>query len=324
MMPVTIILITFNSSRFLDGLRESLQKQTKAPQDIIVVDNASSDNTVEKIRKFFPHAHLIQNPTNVWFSQAVNQALGHVTHGSVLLLNHDATLNPTALDDLSTYLEKHPNVASVSGKVMRNERQLDSYGITASRSRRFVNRGEGEGDSSQYPDGPIFGLSGGLVLHRLAALLDIKIQNEILDTDFVAYKDDVDISYRLRLRGWDIHVIHQQVGTHGRHIDAASDLSDRTAAQHRKKFRPVIRQMSTRNHIWTLIKNEPASSLFIDFPWICWYEMKKFVFILFRDPQSLRGYLECVQGLPRMLQKRRCIQAKRKIQPAALRQLCRQ
>ncbi|MEK7539903.1 MAG: hypothetical protein AAB558_01515, partial [Patescibacteria group bacterium] len=215
------------------------------------------------------------------------------------------------------------NIGAVTGKVMRHGKKLDGFGVAATRARQFYNRGEGEEDTHQYDQQKTFGVSGGFALFRMSALRSIAIQGEILDEDFVAYKDDVDLSYRLRLAGWDILTIPEVVGSHQRTIDAPHNRSDQSKAKNRGRFSLEVRRFSTRNHLWTLVKNEPWLNLVLDFPWIAWYEFKKFAYILLADQKVLSAYGQFWLKLPRMIKKRRWIQRQRKISPKTLRQVCR-
>lgn len=323
MSSVSIIIVTYNSSRWIPQLVQSIKLQTQAPQQLIIVDNASTDTTIQDVLNFTAHAELIQNHQNTWFSRGVNQALGQVKSEFVLFLNPDALLTPQAISILVEAINTKLNIGAVSGKVVRRGNILDGFGIAATRARQFYNRGEGEEDHGQFDQQKTFGVSGGFALFRMSALRSIAFKGEILDEDFVAYKDDVDISYRLRLKGWEIMTVPQVVGSHQRTIDSPANRSDKSKAKNRGRFSLEIRRFSTRNHLWCLVKNEPFINLLIDFPWITWYEFKKFAYILLRDPKVLTAYGQFWLSLPQMLRKRRWIQSNRKISPKSLRQLCR-
>lgn len=323
MNSISIILVTYNSSQWIPGLIKSIKLQTHLPQQLVLVDNASTDDTIAKVSQVTAHAEIIQNKKNFWFSKAMNQALQQVRGEFVLFLNPDAILAPQALNSLCTAMNSHLNIAAVTGKVMRQGKVLDSFGISATRARQFYNRGEGEEDTQQYDQQNIFGVSGGFALFRMSALRSIAVKGEILDEDFEAYKDDVDLAYRLRLAGWNILAIPEVVGNHQRTIAAPAKRSDAATAKNRFRFSLEIRRFSTRNHIWVLVKNEPLVNLLLDFPWIAWYECKKFAYILLADPKVLLAYSQAFAGLPRMFKKRHVIQAQRKISTHTLRQLCR-
>lgn len=323
MSSVSIIIVTYNSSRWIPQLVQSIKLQTHVPQQLIVVDNASTDTTIKDILNFTAHAELIQNQQNVWFSRGVNQALAQAKGEFVLFLNPDALLAPQAISILVEAINTKLHIGAVSGKVMRREKILDGFGIAATRARQFYNRGEGEEDHGQFDQQKTFGVSGGFALFRMSALRSIAFKGEILDEDFVAYKDDVDLSYRLRLAGWDVVCVPQVIGAHQRTIDSPANRSDKSKAKNRGRFSLEIRRFSTRNHLWCLVKNEPFINLLIDFPWIAWYEFKKFAYILLRDPKVLTAYAQFWLKLPQIVRKRWWIQKNRKISPKSLRQLCR-
>lgn len=321
MSSTSVIIVTYNSRQLLLPVLSSVLSQEKKAEHIFCVDNGSQDGSVECIQKNWPQVEIIQNSKNVWFSQAVNQALAKTTTDYALLLNHDAVLEPSTIKNLSMALDSQPKAGASFGKILRDNGTIDAFGIQATRSRRFYNLGEGK-TSIDIPK-KTFGFSGGLVLLRMKALKEITWQAEILDEDFVAYKDDVDLSYRLRLAGWDIVGIPATVGKHERSVKTPLDQSNLNVGKNRDRFSPVIRRNSTRNHLWLLLKNEPLSNLLLDLPWITWYELKKFGYILLADPKTLLAYAQAFRGVPRMLKKRQWIQAHRKIDPKTLRQLCR-
>jgi GT2 family glycosyltransferase len=242
------------------------------------------------------------------------------------------SFEPTMTEELLLAIEADKDMGAVAPKLLRlesaqsgdassSDRIIDSMGITSDRSHRFWNRGEGEVDRGQYDNTTPFGLAGTAVLFRREALNDIAAngggkRHEYCDEDFVAYKDDVDVSYRLRHRGWNIAIAPKAVAYHQR--TAREEKSVGLLAGRRKKsFR--IRGNSLRNHWFCLIKNEPAGNLLRAMPWIFWYECRKLVFVVFCEPSTLRILPSTWRLLMRMLRKRSAILGSSQISHRTLR-----
>jgi GT2 family glycosyltransferase len=182
--------------------------------DIWVVDNASSDGSVEYLQSHFPYVHLISNTDNVGFSKANNQALRQCQGEYILLLNPDTLVAEDTLKGCVDFLDAHPEVGSTG------VRMLNADGTFAPESRRglptpFTSFCKMSGLASLFPKSRIFGryymrylnpdeanpidvVSGAFNMLRRKALDEIGL----LDEDFFMYGEDIDLSYRMLLGGW--------------------------------------------------------------------------------------------------------------------------
>jgi len=122
---LSIVVVNFNRR---DRLCHCLSSVEKAASDVgmelLVVDNGSSDGSVEMVRKEFPHAFLFQQKTNVGFSRAVNSALRKAAGDYFLCLNNDTWLYPMSLDRLVAFMDRHPQAGIVGGKVLNADGTL--------------------------------------------------------------------------------------------------------------------------------------------------------------------------------------------------------
>lgn len=311
---LSIVILIYNEREYIPALCASLLSQTVQPKEFVFVDNSAHHALQDLVHTHAPHARVIHTGTNLDFSRGVNLGIKHTRTSYVLLLNPDMTLEPTMTEALLTDIERDARIGALAPKLLRLESKqgqpiIDSMGITTNRSHRFWNRGEGEVDRGQYDTTEPFGIAGTAILFRREALNDIAQHGggkttEFFDEDFVAYKDDIDLSYRLRHRGWKIGIVPSAVAYHQR---TAREETGASLFQSRKKKSYRIRGNSLRNHWFCLLKNEPFVNIVLFLPWIVWYELRKFVFVLFCEPSTVRIIPSTLRLLMRMLRKRSAI-----------------
>ena len=139
----------------------------------------------------------------------------------------------------------------------------------------------------------VFGLSGACALFRVSALKDVAFPDgTFLDESYWSYKEDVDLAFRLRSAGYRSFVLFDAVAYHERGAKSALGQDDRAAGKNKRDQASHVRYTSYRNHLMTLYKNEFWENFLLDFPWILWYEGKKFVWFLLFDRGVLRGLKE--------------------------------
>lgn len=323
MSKVSLNIVTWNSIRDLPDCLRSIEQQTYRQFSVLLIDNGSQDGVAEFLRANHPHIRFIQNSRNLGYARAHNQGIEISRSEYVVVMNPDVVLTPTFLEQLVDAIDERPALGSASGKLLRLGEGIlpsvppiiDSAGLAISRSRRVVNRGEGEPDRGQYDQmEEVFGFSGALCALRRAALRDVALtlpgraRAEYFDEDFFAYKEDIDLAWRMLLRGWHHLFVPQAVGYHRRQAQAASLDSDALVAKYRKKKSQVVNAYSYKNHLQVLLKNERWSTVFPDLPFIFFYELKKFLYVLLAERTTLKSILLFFRQLPRMIAKRRFIQ----------------
>lgn len=318
---VTVSIVTWNSARVLRACLNALAAQTFRDFAIIIVDNASADETRTLIKELAPHASLIPNQRNVGFGRAHNQAILLSSSQYVLCLNPDAVLEPSALQVLVRRLDADEEIAAVGPKLLRFESGpdelntvkktgiVDSAGIVETRWGGFVERGANQADTGQFGvSGDVFAVSGACSLFRRAALEEIRIRNEYFDEDYFLYKEDIDLCWRLRSRGWRIVYEPGAVVYHRRSVGPPElNFSPRHQHRQRRQRSQLIRTLSYRNHFLTVWKNQPLGTLLKRLPLTLGYELGKFVFLAGSEPRTLRGLGSALRHLPQTLSKRRLI-----------------
>ncbi|MEY4744227.1 MAG: hypothetical protein RL272_172 [Candidatus Parcubacteria bacterium] len=330
MSHVVITIVTWNSMRYLPEALASIEAQTFRDWSLLIIDNASSDGVAEFVRANHPKAMIIRNTQNLGFCRAHNQGIAYAkaqlaregVELFVLVTNPDVILEPDYLETLLDSVERRPEVGSAVGKLLKirergegalreGERTsvIDSTGIKICKNRRLVERGAGESDEEGRfgKTEEIFGVSGALALYRLAALEDIAVKNEYFDEDFFVYKEDIDVAWRLRLRGWAALYVPRAKAYHYRAAYGRDRASFLEVIRGRRGRSRVVNYFSYRNHLLLLLKDEQLANGLLDMPRIAWYELRKFLYVLFAEPSTLRAIPSYLALLPKMLGKRRAI-----------------
>jgi GT2 family glycosyltransferase len=350
MSKISIVITTFNAKKYITHCLNSVFDQTFQDFKILIIENASTDGTAEIIKTNYKLQNtnnklkLIENEKNLGFCEGYNQGIRKVIEGSeyVLLLNQDIILEKNYLEEIIKFLETHLKIGAVIGKLYhwnfdKNKKTniIDSVGIKMFKNRRVIEIGQGEEDREQYNQTKeIFGVTCACAVfnsqalkkigikktHNSTELCDNKIKNiEYFDEDFFAYKEDVDISLRLRLYGWDIFYLPQVKAYHDRTAKGGKKLNDISAALNRKNKSTLINYLSYKNHLLMLIKNELLSNFVFHFPWIFFYELKKFVYLLFFEFSTFKALFKFFKQLPLILKKRKIIMSHRKINAKGMR-----
>jgi len=319
---LTINLVTFNGQKYLPYCLESIRNQTFKDFSVLVIDNDSHDNTVNFIKQYYPSVRVVENKKNLGFAKAHNQGIHWTKSEYVLCLNQDIFLEQDFLKKAIDFLDTHPNVGSISGKLLRwnfknktRTNLIDTIGLKIFKNHRVIDEKQGVRDNEEF-NAPreIFGPSGAAPIYRRTALENIKLNNEYFDEDFFIYKEDVDLAYRLRIGGWKSFNVPQAIGYHDRSITKKGNvIANRTLKSQFANY------YSYRNHLFVLAKNEYLINLIIYFPYIFWYEFKKFIYLLLFERKTLVRGLDFFKKLCKMFSKRKIIRQNRKISAKELR-----
>jgi len=330
MSKVSIHLITWNGEKYIEECLNSILKQSFKDYLLLIIDNGSVDKTVKIIEEqFLPifgdKLRFVKNKENLGFARAHNQALLWTDTEYVLVLNQDVILEPNFLQEFVIFADEHKDAGSFNAKVLRLEFEqigdlkksqksdiIDSLGLKIFKSQRVIDIGAGEQDKNQYEAAEeIFGVSGSCSLYRRKALADVRYKDEFFDNDFFSYKEDVDLAYRLRWRGWKSFYVPQAVVYHKRSASSKEKNSVRQAINLRKNKNKFINYHSYKNHLFVLVKNLSLRNYFRYLLPIKFYEFKKFFYILFFEQSTLAGLGEFFAKLKNILAKRKFIMANR-------------
>lgn len=306
MPKVTISLLTWNGERYLPWLLNSLESQTFKNWELLVLDNASQDNSVSVIAEHMPKAKIIKQKKNIGFSRGHNLLINWSNSDYVLILNQDVILEPEYLQRCVDFMEANQRAGSVSGKLLywdfdnaQKTNMIDSLGLKINRQRQVIDIGQGKEDY-KIDNQEVFGVSGTAALYRRRALESIKM-TEYFDEDFFAYKEDVDLAWRLRLFAWQNWLVADAISYHHRTVSSLGSLRER------RKNKKMANKLSYRNHLLTVYKNDFLKNRLKDCLPICWYEFRKFCYLLIFEASTLRGLSEYFRLLPKMRKKQKYI-----------------
>lgn len=297
--------------------------------EVVVVNNDPATALGAVLAPFGPCVRLVEAGRNTGYAAAINTGVRLGEGELVLFCNQDLEVAPTFLRELAAAMERHPRAAVVGGKVLRPAAGgpvlIDTAGIALRRSRAPYDRGEGERDRGQLDrEEQVFAISGAALLARRAALAEGMVGGAPLDESFFMYKEDVDLCWRLRLRGWECWYVPAAIAWHAR---TARGLAGRgylrswrayLAAERRKPRH--VRLHSLKNQWILLIKNETVADVWRDVPVILGRECLVAGVTFLSSPRVFaEAVIAFARALPAALRARRQVQARRRVPAASLR-----
>lgn len=324
---VAVVLVTYNAERYVRQCLEALARQTFRDFSVLVIDNGSTDGTVAVVQQEFPHVRVVLRRENMGFSRAYNDGITWAAGADyVVCLNQDCFVEPEYLDELVAYADSHPRCASCSGKLLRSDPEtgeqttsIDSLGLAFRRTMRVFNIAEGQHDERRgSAPVQVFGLPATALLYRRSCLEDVALRRgsrtEYFDEDFFAYKEDVDLAWRLQLAGYHAALVPAAAAFHVRTVRRSGFLK-------RGDRRPLVRQVSYRNHLLAVAANQTLLNLILLAPWWVTFELGKAVYTFLLEPATFwKGWGGFIRLLPRTFKKRRSIQRGRQVKSSAIRQ----
>ena len=314
MKRVTVIIPNYNGLKFLDPCMSALGKQTYRDFCVIVVDNGSTDGSVEKLKELEKTGirsdagtipvKAVYLPENTGFSGAVNEGLRQTDSEFVILLNNDTEADPCYMEKMMDVMaaDPHGRVAAVSPLMLslRDPSVIDSAGDGYAVCGWAYQRGVGRpADRPEFArPSAIFSACAGAALYRKSAL-DKIAQGEgaekwWFDPEFFAYLEDVDVSWRLLLSGYrsryepSAKVLHAGSATSGSRYN---DFKVRLAA---------------RNNVYVTVKNIPLLKLLTHLPFLFFGTAVKQLFFIVNGfgASYCKGFFEGVIKIPRIWQHR--------------------
>jgi GT2 family glycosyltransferase len=303
MVKVAVNIVTFNSAVDIVACLESLTTQTFRDFKTHILDNASADDTLEKVRGF--DVVVVPSKVNTGFAKAHNDLMRAYPAEYALVLNPDAVLKPDFIEKIVGALDARPDAASASGKLLRLDgKTLDSTGIVMLRSQRHLDRGAGEPDLGQFDKAEdVFGPSGAAALYRIKALEAVAVDGQFFDEDFFAYREDADLAWRLRLMGWNSIYVPSAVALHRR----------RVTPERRAELPAIINYHSVKNRFLLRLNNMTGTLYARDFLQITLRDFSVVGYVLLREWKSMGALAYVIRNFPRLWRKRKAIQQRKRI-----------
>jgi len=290
---VSVIMVNYNGKRLLAESLTALQNQTYQNLEIILVDNGSSDGSVEYVKDNFRSVTLIVNKKNRGFAWGNNRGIEKATGAFIATINTDAFANLDWIEELVNPMAYNDRIGTCASKMLFYDRRevINSTGICVSRSGAVWDRGMFEKDEGQYiRHKAVFGPCAGAALYRKSMLDEIGL----FDEDFFMYMEDADLAFRARLAGWECRYVPTAVvyHKHGWTTGVDSDFS----VYH-----------VNRNIIWNVTKNFPARLLVSSLPWIIGRNIAVIPYYMMRGQGMaiLKSKIDAIRGVLWMIKKRR-------------------
>lgn len=320
-MKISVVIPTWNARELLPLPLDSLRQQTHADFEVLVVDDASTDNTLPFLAQEYPEVRVVSLEQNSGFPGAVNAGIRAARGEAIALLNNDAAADKGWLEAMEAALESHPEAGMVACRirVYHHRDYLDSAGIFATTGGSAGNRGAYQLDGPAFEsEGWVLGPNGAAGLYRRAIFDDVGL----FDEDHGAYHEDTDIALRAQVRGWRCIYEPRAICYHvGSATYATLPLKggglgvDSAPRPQPGPPRPGARVLfySAQNYPAILLKFVPWRVLVADSWAIAAYEANMIFFALRHRllPSYLRGRLSSLRSLPTTLRKRRRIASNR-------------
>jgi GT2 family glycosyltransferase len=307
-MTVAVLIVNWNGGPLLRQCLESLGRQRRPPDHIIVVDNASTDDSLEQAESALREVQLIRLGSNVGFARANNIA-AEAARGfdALATLNPDAFPEPEWLDALVKAAERDPAVAAFASQMLlaSSPDLLDGAGDSYHASGRAWRNGHRTRRAS-WPasDVEVFAPCAAAALYRREAFEEVGG----FDDRYFCYFEDVDLGFRLRLRGHRCMYVHSAVV---RHVSSAlSGYKSSFAIYH-----------GERNAVWTFFKDMPGPLLWLYLPQHLVVNVAALLYYPWRGQGKavLKAKLDAVRGLPDVLRRRKIVQTTRRAKAWTLR-----
>jgi GT2 family glycosyltransferase len=294
---VSIIIITRNSATTLGECIASIHNQSYANYEIILVDNGSTDETLRLVDS--SKVTVLANSQNLGFAKANNQALAIAKGEFICFLNADAAIKPDYLEIVIPHFRRENNLGALAGKILRSpmntENIIDSAGFIMEHWRLLPrDRGDGELDQGQYDQpGYVFGVPGACAFYRRSALEATALGQEMMDEDFFAYYEDVDLAWRVRQKNWAALYVPEAIAYHHKKGPRGKEI--------------FIQVKAFTNRYWCYLKNERFSS-FLSYAMVAIpYEALRVVKTLVLNPSWIPAYFNEWLLLGKMIKKRRAL-----------------
>jgi GT2 family glycosyltransferase len=297
---VTVVIPNWNGHRFLEECLEALGAQDYRDFETLVVDNGSTDGSTGLLRERFPGARVLELGENRGFAAAMNEGIRAAGTPLVAFLNNDTRVDASWLGELVSCLDRHPAAAAAASKLLiYDTKRIDGAGDCLGRLLLPYPRGHDRPDDERFADEiEVFGATGGASAWRV----DVLEQMDGFDESFFAYFEDVDLSFRTRLAGYEIWYAPRSVVLHhgGGTSSAFSDFSF---------FHPI------RNRWYLVLKNMPVPLLLLYALPLAYSEAVLWVRAVYRRKVGamLRAYRDVGRNRARLMRQRRAIQADRRI-----------
>lgn len=241
-MSVGVVIVTHNSEKYLAKAIEHLQAQTY-PVEIMIVDSGSKDPSYVNAYRQIAKVKILAR--NAGFCEGNNEGFKELDTDYVLFLNPDAFLSSTFVEEAVQFMKQNPDAGAITGKILGYCLRegptglYDTTGVFHTWFGKWYDRGQGvKVESHLYLQAEeIPAICGAVMFCRSRALIQVSKDNQVFDARFFMYKEDIDLSLRIRRKGWVLYYVPR---LHAYHCRGWTD---------RKVMAKKLRLYSARNEI---------------------------------------------------------------------------
>lgn len=249
-VSVSVILVNYNGKRLLAQCLTPLSKQTHSPFEIVLVDNASTDDSCAFAEKNFPGVKLVRSETNAGFAAGNNLGFRHARGELIGTLNTDTRVEADYIERMAAPFSD-ARVGATAPLMLEMERPdiVDAAGIRVDRFGFAWNIGAGQAANKFVTAGRVYGACAGAAMYR-RAMLD---QIGFFDDAYFGFYEDADLAWRAHNAGWETMFVP---GARVYHMHGASF----------GKISPYKTYLLARNRWWTTFKNYPMPQFYFALP----------------------------------------------------------
>ena len=310
-IKIAIVILNWNGKSLLERFLPNLVEHS-SNASIFIADNASTDDSLNFIKKKFPSIKIIINKINNGYAKGYNDALKHINSDYFVLINSDIEVTEKWLSPIINLMDKNTNIAACQPKILdyKNRKKfeyagasggfIDNLGYPFCRGRIFNNIEEDKGQYNNATE--VFWASGACLFVRSSQFWEVKG----FDEDFFAHQEEIDLCWRLKNRGYITMVEPKSLVYHvgGGTLNTES---------------PFKTELNFRNNLFMLFKNLHLSSLFILIPFRLLLDaIAAFTFL--KQNKGIQHFLAIPKAhlsfyfeIPKLIAKRRKLNNKRQL-----------
>ena len=277
-MKVSVVTPNYNGEKFLKGFFSSLNNDSQYIGEVIIIDNASDDRSVDFINssKFNFPVKIIRNKENKGFAPAVNQAIRKAQNEYIFSLNNDTEIKKGCIKALLDEISLEKDIFSVQAKMLqfKNRNLIDDVGDEYNLLGWTKKTGEGQNSLKYSQTHEIFSSCAGASIYKKSLLGELGM----FDDNFFAYMEDVDLALRSKINGYKNLCCTKAVVYH---------IGSATSGSRYNEFKV---KTAARNNVWTVYKNFPIPLKIVNFIFLFIGFTLKYIFFLKKGFGS--AYLE--------------------------------
>ena len=262
---ISIVIPNYNGNKYLKECLDSVYAQSFKDFEVIIIDNASIDGSYEWVQEY-RDIQFKRLDQNYGFSRAVNEGIYLAQGEYVLLLNNDTIMESDFLKEILKEMESHPKAFAVCSKMIQyhNPDLIDDAGDEYTLMGWTRKRGDNESVARYTKSKEVFSACAGAALYRKSVFKEIGY----FDENFFAYMEDVDISYRARIYGYENRYC------------AAAKIHHIGSATSGSRYNAFKVRLAAQNNIYVPYKNMPLLQLILNSPFLLMGYFIKYMFFI--------------------------------------------